>query len=224
MQDSWRSFRVRMTLSNTGSKLIPNGPWAIYLCHIRIIEPVHTKHNHGGYVIPGGHGMKVTHIDGCRHKFEPTSVFSGIASGQTLVIVFNAENWNVARTDVMPNWYVASDGLRARTITSTAGEDLSFVGPFDTVNKWKRFSADKYNPYTTQSRYSINDILDHKKTGQLLVPSPTEVLGLNKTKGINLKTGDWSIVASADLRNEANFLAGNFGIEVVRLKLSQRCV
>lgn len=208
-QDTWKSYRVRMTLENAGSKPIPNGPWAIYLCHIRVIEPAHTKHNPGGYVIPGSHGIKVTHINGCQHKFEPTASFPGLAGFQSLVVDFDAENWDVARTDVMPNWYIAAEGLQARTITSTAGEDLSFVGPFDAPNKWKRITSDRYDPYTPQKRYSINDITDLKKPGQLIVPSPSDIIGLDETKKINLGTGDWSIIASAELRNEARFLAGN---------------
>lgn len=209
-QDTWKSYRVRMALENTGSKPIPNGPWAIYLCHIRVIEPAHTKHNPDGYVIPGSHGIKVTHIDGCQHKFEPTATFSGLAGFQSLVADFDAENWDVARTDVMPNWYIAAEGLQARTITSTAGEGLSFVGPFDAPNKWKRITSDRYDPYTPQKRYSINNITDLKKPGQLIVPSPSEVIGLDEMKKINLGTGDWSIIAGADLGNEASFLAGNF--------------
>lgn len=209
-QDTWKSYRVRMTLENTGSKPIPNGPWAIYLCHIRVIEPAHTKHNPDGYVIPGSHGIKVTHIDGCQHKFEPTATFSGLAGFQSLVVDFDAENWDVARTDVMPNWYIAAEGLQARTITSTAGEDLSFVGPFDAPNKWKRITSDRYDPYTPEKRYSINDIIDLKKPGQLIVPSPSEIIGLDEMKKMNLGTGDWSIIASAELGNEASFLAGNF--------------
>ena len=208
-QDTWKSYRVRMTLTNAGSDAIPNGPWAIYLCHIRVIEPAHTKHNPSGYVIPGGHGIKVTHINGCQHKFEPTPNFPGLPGFQSLIVDFDAENWDVARTDVMPNWYIAAEGLRARTITSTSGEDLSFVGPFDSQNKWKRISSDKYNPYTPQKRYAINDIIDLKKPGQLIVPSPLEIVGLDKTRKINLGTGDWAILASADLKNEASFLAGN---------------
>jgi len=203
-----------MTLENTGSKPIPNGPWAIYLCHIRVIEPAHTKHNPDGYVIPGSHGIKVTHIDGCQHKFEPTATFSGLAGFQSLVVDFDAENWDVARTDVMPNWYIAAEGLQARTITSTAGEGLSFVGPFDAPNKWKRITSDRYDPYTPQKRYSINDITDLKKPGQLIVPSPSEVIGLDEMKKINLGTGDWSIIAGADLGNEASFLAGKLGLQL----------
>ncbi|CAH3143871.1 unnamed protein product [Pocillopora meandrina] len=213
-QDTWKSYRVRMTLENSGSEAIPNGPWAIYLCHIRVIEPAHTKHNPSGYVIPGSHGIKVTHINGCQHKFEPTASFSGLAGFQSLMVDFDAENWNVARTDVMPNWYIAAEGLQARTITSTSGEDLSFVGPFDSPKKWKRIPSDKYDPYTPQKRYTINDINNLKKPGQLIIPSPQEILGLDESKKINLRTGDWSIVAGADLKQEASFLAGELGIQM----------
>ena len=208
-QDTWRSYRVRMTLTNAGSKPIPNGPWEIYLCHIRVIEPAHTKHNPSGYVIPGGHGIKVTHINGCQHKFEPTVSFPGLPGFQSLVVDFDAENWDVARTDVMPNWYIAAEGLQARTIASTAGEALSFVGPFDAPNKWKRITSDKYDPYTPEKRFSINDIIDLKKPGQLIVPSPLEIINLDETKKVNLGTGDWAIMYDTTLKNEAKFIAGN---------------
>lgn len=208
-QDTWKSYRVRLTLTNAGSRSIPNGPWAIYLCHIRVIEPVHTKHNPTGYTIPGGHGIKVTHINGCQHKFEPIASFAGLTGFQSIVVEFDAENWNVARTDVMPNWYIAAEGLQARTITSTAGESLSFVGPYDASYKWKRITGDKYDPYTPERRFSINDISDLKKAGQLIVPTPAEIIGLDVTRKVNLKTGDWAIVASSTLKKEANFLAGN---------------
>lgn len=208
-QDTWKSYRVRMTLTNAGAKPIPNGPWGIYLCHIRVIEPSHTKHNPIGYIIPGGHGIKVTHINGCQHKFEPTEIFPGLVGFQSLVVEFDAENWDVARTDVMPNWYIAAEGLQARTITSTAGEALSFVGLFDAPNKWKRITSDKYNPYTPEMRFAINDISNLGKQGQLIVPNPLEIIGLDETKKVNLRTSDWTIVSDAVLKNEANFLAGN---------------
>ena len=51
-------------------------------------------------------------------------------------------------------------GLEARTINSTAGEALEFVGPFDTKEKWKRNKKDLYDPYTTRKRYELNDIED----------------------------------------------------------------
>ena len=206
MQNSWKSYRVRLTLKNDGSAPIRRGDWAIFLCHIRVIEPDHTKHNDAGYVIPGS-GLRVYHINGCQHKFEPTHDFVDIAAGQTRQVEFDAENWAVARTDVMPNWYVAAPGLRARTITSTSGEELSFVGAFDSPNKWKRFGPDRFNPYTPQQRFHINDVTDLHGPGQLVVPSPSEIKGYDRARTVNLGTGDWSIHAAGELANEARFLA-----------------
>ena len=210
MQDSWKTYRVQMTLKNAGSVPIRKGNWAIFLCHIRVIEPRHTKHNPAGYVIPGGSGLRVHHINGCQHKFEPTHEFPDLSAGQTRQVEFNAENWAVARSDVMPNWYIAADGLQARTITSTSGEDLSFVGPFDSPNKWKRFGPDRFNPYTPKHRYTLNDVTDLKKPGQLVVPSPSEVSDYDDKKVVNLRTGDWSIYTGDKLTNEARFLAGKY--------------
>lgn len=117
-----------------------------------MIEEQYTAHAPDGYLLPEGHGLKVTHINGCLFKFSPTNDFQNLNPGNSIRIMFNASFWCVAKTDVMPNWYMATDSLQARTVTSTAGEGLEFVGPFDSKNKWKRYPSDRYNPYTAKQR------------------------------------------------------------------------
>ena len=107
----------------------------------------------------------------------------------------------------MPNFYVAADGLQARTITSTSGESLDFVGDFATPKQWKRFDADKYNPYSPQDRFTLNDIKDMKRPGLPVIPSPSEVVGFQDNQRLNLMTGDWSVVADSELSREKRFLA-----------------
>ncbi|XP_032217891.2 beta-hexosaminidase [Nematostella vectensis] len=213
-QDSWRSYKVQLTLSNAGSQAIANGDWSIYLCHIRVIEPVHTKHNPDGYVLPG-YGLKVTHVNGCQHRIQPTADFKPLLPGDSRPVLFNAENWAVAKTDVMPNFYVAAEGLQARTITSTSGESLDFVGPFDNKFKWKRFDPDKYNPFTPEERFAKNNVTDLKRPGLLVLPSPSEVTGYDPHQQVNLLTGDWEVIAGDELKNEAAFLADKLGIRAV---------
>lgn len=108
----------------------------------------------------------------------------------------------------MPNFYIAADGLKARTITSTSGESLDFVGDFTTPKQWKRTDGDKYDPYTPQKRFDINDINDLKRPGLLVVPSPKEVTGYEESRRVNLMTGDWAIVADKSLDRERKYISG----------------
>lgn len=177
-----------------------------------MIEPAYTKHNPGGYILPGESGMKVTHINGCLFKFQPTRNFKKLLPGKTLKIGFNASDWCVSRTDVMPKWYITADHVEARTITSTAGEELSFVGAFNTSRQWKRYPDDKYNPYTPQHRFDLNkEITDLKKAPLRLVPTPLYI-SAPATKANSKKaffgTGDWIVIAHKSLSVEAMFLAG----------------
>lgn len=89
LQDSWKTYRVRMTFTNMGETAIQRGNWALYFCHIRVVESENTKHNPNGYVLPGGYGLKVFHINGCQHKFETTAEFKDLAPKVSLQVYFN---------------------------------------------------------------------------------------------------------------------------------------
>ena len=158
------AFDAQITLINTGNEAIKQGSWEIHFSHIRMIEPDHMP-NPDGYQL-GNSGLKVYHINGCAFKISPIASFQTIQPNGQLVVNFKAQNWEVVRTDVMPNWYVVGEGLTARTILSTSGESLSFVGDFDKQEKWKRYwshnKKDYYNPYTPQDRLQRIDFRDFK--------------------------------------------------------------
>ena len=85
----------------------------------------------------------------------------------------------------MPNMYVAADGLQARTIVSTTGEGLKFVGPFDSPKKWKRMIGDKFDPYTPLNRYNMNNIIADLRTApKIVLPTPMEITNVDKTKQV----------------------------------------
>lgn len=135
--------------------------------------------------------------------------FLGLVGFQFLVVDFDVENWDVVRMDVMLNWYIVVEGLQVWMIISIVGEDLFFVGLFDVFNKWKCIIFDRYDFYIFQKWYFINNIIDFKKFGQLIVFSFLEIIGLDEMKKINLGIGDWLIIVSVELSNEVSFLVGN---------------
>ena len=73
----------------------------------------------------------------------------------------------MARTDGLPNWYLVGPGLEPRTLVSTAGEHLDWVGDFDTEKQWKRYDYntpeaeghDRYDPYSTAARSVVMGLL-----------------------------------------------------------------
>lgn len=208
LKDNPKTYRAQITLTNKGQDVIPKGDWGLYFCHIRMIEEEHAAHAPSGYRLPGEHGFNVTHINGCLFKFSPTEDFKDLDVKTSIRIQFNASFWCVSRTDVMPNWYIAAEGLEARTITSTAGEGLEFVGSFDTSRKWKRYPSDKYDPYTAEKRYRMSRVNDMGRPGNVVLPTPLNVSGYNESRTADVRTGDWIIVAQKELEKEARFLAG----------------
>ena len=213
LHDPIKTYSAQITLTNKGQDVIAKGDWALYFCHIRMIEEQHTAHNPNGYVILqeaqlGGYGIKVTHINGCLFKFSPTEDFTNINPGRSFQIRFNASFWCVSKTDIMPNWYIAADRLQARTITSTAGEGLDFVGPFDKAAQWKRYPSDLYDPYTRDERYDMSRVHDMEMPGYLVLPTPLNISEYNAEQTADIRTGDWVVVAPEELGREARYLAG----------------
>lgn len=207
LKNERKTFRAQITLTNEGAVDISTGDWALYLCSIRMIEQENTAHNSQGYDLPGGQGISVTHINGCLFKFAPNKDFQTMKHNDSLVLVFNTSFWSVSKTDVMPNWYIAADGLQARTISSSAGEKLSFVGPFETSKKWKRFTSDLYDPYTPEKRLELGFVKDLKRAPNIVIPTPVEVKQDNTKRKAYFGTGDWIVVAAKELDAEAKYLA-----------------
>ncbi|WP_284509742.1 carbohydate-binding domain-containing protein [Salinivibrio costicola] len=142
-QDDWRSFTGKVAFTNQSAKTLPKAGWAIYFSHIRMIKSIDTDQ------------LKVSHVNGDLFKLEPTDAFVPLAPGDQLVVGFNASDWQVAKSDIMPNWYLASDdeaGTHTALIASTSNhkngqvptkpdDELTFVGEFNSPAQWKRYGG-----------------------------------------------------------------------------------
>ena len=199
-------FLAQITIANKGSTAIKHGNWSVYFCSIRMLESRYLKHNPSGYVIPGNSGIRFTHIDGCLVKFETTSDFKEIAAGDSLTFKFKANAWSVARTDVMPRWFITAEGLSPRVIKNTNDEELKLVGNFDTKEKWKRSTKDIYNPYTPEQRYKKDFVSDLMGATYDVIPTPVSVT-LDEESGVKI-TSQWTVYIQAGLENEAAPLEG----------------
>jgi hexosaminidase len=80
----------------------------------------------------------LSHINGDLYRLTPTAAFAGFAAGRPIRIPLKLEGHQLSELYPMPNYYVAADGVAARTVASTRPvvdpetglERLPFVAPF----------------------------------------------------------------------------------------------
>ena len=197
-------YTGKISLTNNGVTPLTVGPWALYFCHIRLIEPTTIRPN--GTAL-GASGLWAEHISGCLHRLTPTDLFRELSPSKRLDAYFNASDWMVARTDSMPNWYVTVPGARPVAVTSTAGESLDFVEPFSRPEQRLRTVEDQFRAFTPEQRYA------RQRAGPAgaapapgLVPTPVEVK-LDPTQLV-IVDKKWVIVAEQPVIREANLLSG----------------
>ena len=112
----------------------------------------------------------------------------------------------------MPNWYVAAEGFQALNVKNTAGENLNFVGAFDTKEKWKRTKDDKYNPFTPKMRFEQIKVEKKRPTPGSIIPSPVEIK-VEYRKYVNVS--DWT-VTTEEFEKEAMYLGQTLNLSVTK--------
>lgn len=184
--------RAEVSLKNKGISPIEGKLWCIHFCVTTGIELDHLVHRPEGYVLPSQKSMKLTHFNGCTYKLEPTRDFKAILPGNELKFVLHIGP-TLAKSDLVPRWYVAADGLEPRTISNTADESLDFVVLSERRKAWDRFRN--------------NDVTDLKKAPLLVVPTPLEIVGLNESLKLFIDS-EWVVLGEPGLEEETSFLAG----------------
>ena len=198
-------FEAEIELKNNGDETIASPDWELYLCHIRLIEPA-TIRPDGAEL--GSSGFKAFHINGCQHKIVPSVGFTEIQPGESVTIAFHAQYWQVAITDVMPNWYVVTSGATPAVIKSTAGESLDFVTPLTKPEQVTRVPGDLYKPWTPEDRFDLNANITNVTTPDIeVVPTPLEV-AIDASRRVTFNS-QWVVVQTRGLAEEANVLVGN---------------
>jgi len=217
-QDDARTFRGALSLTNTSQQALPATGWGIYFSHIRMIKSLSTS------------AVKVTHVNGDVFKLEPTQQFKPLKPGQSFNVEFDAGDWQIAKTDIMPNWYLVSEDNGQEItalITSTSNkingkipvkphEELPFVSDFDTAKKWKRYDSDTitdfYNPFTTKDRFDRNADLSIVDNVNGVVPTPASIIVGSDTITLD---HTWVVVFDDGYEEQAKYLAEQLGVTAV---------
>lgn len=205
--DDSKDYLQRLTISNKGPTTVLAGDWSVYFYHIRSINSLKTL------PLPDC-GMVIEHVSGSLYKLTPArGSFTNISphGANVLKCDFHAKYWSVAITDNMPNWYVWSEGTEAKILQSTAGEQLNYVGPYDTKNKWKRYPEDQYDPFLPRTRYVMNsNVKDNGgiAEGTYVIPTPVKMT-LNKNQFVTISHSEgWVVLGNVDFAMEVKAISG----------------
>ncbi|KAL8594715.1 hypothetical protein ACOMHN_051661 [Nucella lapillus] len=229
LQDSLKTYSCQITLTNRGQRPLPARGWVLHFSQPYLVEPDHHPYPQG-LLLPE-QGVRFRHLQGGVFSMEPEEGFEEIPPGGSRKVRYLSENFSVARTDVMPNWYLGAPGLEPRTVVVTAGEKLDWVGDFDTEHKWKRYDYkqpdaeghDRYDPYTAATRYAVNKVKDLGGAGKRVIPTPAH-LELSDGAHLRLDTKDWAIFAPHTFLTQAVWLGERLGINVVRRQPKSRAI
>jgi hexosaminidase len=131
----------------------PTDGWSLYFSSVvRILQA-------------GGDDFALSHINGDLYRLTPTAAFAGFAPGRAIRIPLKLEGHELSELYPMPNYYLAADGVAARTIASTRPvidpetglESLPFVAPFIDEARLAGGSAADTTVWATPSRvYAVN--------------------------------------------------------------------
>ncbi|XP_061190881.1 beta-hexosaminidase-like [Saccostrea echinata] len=207
--DERRTFTSKLTLKNTGSQPITPEKWEIYFFAIRLVQPNEFPYDDGLQL--NDCKMKLFHVAGSLYKLCPMRDFL-LSKKDSTYCELDMKYWQSATTDTMPNWYVVSEGMKPRDIISTQGEGLSFVGPFNKPEQYKRYTDDDWQPFSPEVRYDLNAAMTiHDKSPKPLIPTPVE---------IEIKSGNvtidsaWIVLNSSKFYHETVRIAGLFNISI----------
>lgn len=188
---------AEITFLNKGSKAIENNGWAIYFDSKLEIAPFAMDEDFENIAaVKEDRRISVSRVDGLLYKFEPATKNFTILSGESVRCkVKTIEMEGKTRFLVSPNWYIVLGGLKPKTITSTADEELSFVS------------------YRNGPRYNSIPHVARDLGGAPfgVIPTPKEFnTGLSsKTKKTKVYVNkEWMVFANDNLQDERHFLSG----------------
>lgn len=211
----WASCsKAVVTLTNNGDA-VTDKDWTIYFHSIRPILGVANDQ------------FKDTHIMGDLHKLEPTDKFTGFPAKQSVEIPIINEYWQLFITDVLPRWYVTSEGATPKIIANTDTEDLTqFVTPLG--DQWKRTPDDKSVLMTAEARFEKNSDVKalnlHTLRGQI-VPTPREVKvhgqDVDLSQGVKLQLSGLSKASQYVVKARFDMLGVKEGNYPIRGEIAQ---
>ncbi|MGL5223859.1 MAG: beta-N-acetylhexosaminidase [Aeromonas sp.] len=160
----WASCGVaKLLLTNTGAA-VTSKDWSIYISSIRRIQRVDNDQ------------FTITHLTGDLYRLSPTDKFKGFAKDATVDIPLVVEYWVLFESDIMPNWYVASEGAEPKVLVSMNNiNDASTYEKPMPADGWKRTKDDKNILMNSETRFAANQtstLLAASNIDNHILPTP----------------------------------------------------
>ncbi|KAL3865388.1 hypothetical protein ACJMK2_042779 [Sinanodonta woodiana] len=214
--------RIEIQLTNKGLYTIITQGWHLYFHSFFMIEPDFLP-NSNGHLLEND-SVKVFHDNGMLFRLELLPAFGYLRPGISRTINLTAGDWAVSKTDIPGNWYVAALNLLPRVLNATDLDPDPFVEPFVEPNQWKRYKADRYDPFSPSDRYERYNATDlgSEIAKYVIIPSPDR---LTLTLDGYLTVDDtWVIAASDQLMFEASYLGDKLGLNTSHIPKSSKVI
>lgn len=222
-----KSFLAHLRLKNEGGRTIEPCCFTIFFYHFNPLDAVNLHKKKTPYAIryfrndtarnplSSSSDFEVRHVNGNSYRLDMTKEFKGLLPGEEMTIVLTGFRWIVSRSTIIPNWYVASSipSSWPRLIRSTAGDDLGFVAPFDSLEKTSRSASDSLRPLLPPQRFEKYRVKDIRDSMDDVVPTPSIVNRPPVPKEMKIESEIFKIYYSSGLKNEATYLKDHLIIE-----------
>jgi hexosaminidase len=150
------------------------GNWSMYFSHMSPIQRDFSD------------DFDIEFLNGDLHRLTPTSNFEGFEAGQPIAVPLQADYWHLAKTDIMPNYYVVSGSLQPELVNSTIAriddatglEILPHAGGFTEQEKHlKRSSGDQtlFASAENQFRRITTDNIAAEQLRSEMIPTPRTI-------------------------------------------------
>lgn len=201
--NDWHNFTIRITLTNAGSRDLSYENWEMYFNSIRLLQPNDFPYPKG-YVL-NDCNLILHHVSGSLFKLKPSPSFQ-LNKTKSVSCIVVAKYWQSAITDSMPNWYVTAEAMKAKNMQATQDESLEFISSFDRREQYLRYPGDKWQPYSAQVRFDINEAMTISGSSQKrIIPTPVEESFRQETVSID---ATWVVVNSTEYFKEIQLISG----------------
>jgi len=184
--DAWRCFSARIDL--TAREDFSGDGWALYYSQLFPVSRIESEE------------FAIETINGDLNRITPTEGFKGFRAGETKSILLYVVGAHGNEFWPMPNYYVAAEGLEARTVESTIPvqdsqsrlEVMPHLTSFTDPEKQFRLSDKERIEWATAGvLYAANaDLtLDRSSIETAIVPTPREVAIVEGAAPLDLSRG-----------------------------------
>jgi len=150
--------------------------------------------------VSSSEAFTLTHLNGDIHQISPKENFDGFKPGQVHRVKLWVKSTLITESELMPNYWLASEGLTAAIVDSTRSqvdtetglEIQPWVIPFSNIPKQIKSAPDDINQYASTQWLYDNEpeiSMDNSHVVFAIIPTPESINVANKHARLDLSAG-----------------------------------